>query len=544
MYCYNFLYFNQVFTTKNMKYLVDSDFIIIGSGLAGLYAAYRASKYGKVALLTKHSLQTSSTYWAQGGIASAIDEEDSPQIHFEDTINAGRGLCDKEAVKILVNEGPERIFELISEGLAFDKLGNEFALGLEGGHSKRRILHLGGNETGRLIVEFLINRIANLKNITVYEDFLVHKLIIEANDCSGCLAYSWKEKTDYRFLSNVILIASGGAAGLYKRSTNPHSSIGDGVTLAYNAGIEVVNMEFIQFHPTSFYSETGDTFLITEAVRGEGAYLLNKNGKRFMKDFHESAELAPRDVVSKGIFEIMKQENADNVYLSLAHLDKEKIKSRFKNIYEKSLRYNIDITRDLIPVAPAAHYMIGGVNTNLNGETSIAGVYATGEVAYTGVHGANRLASNSLLECLVFSYKAIEDSKKYLEKEKGKKLTDQEKYLVDDNVNSSYLMIKNAILKIMNRNVGIIRDRKSLDAAFDQVNSIDEIWNYTTNEYYSDRLRSLKTVALLIIKGAVAREETRGSHIRKDFPDENEIPFHIYQSAKNGITKREKVEFK
>jgi L-aspartate oxidase len=378
----------------------------------------------------------------------------------------------------------------------------------------------------------------------VYEDFLVHKLIFETNDCSGYLAYSWKEKTDYRFRSNVILIASGGAAGLYKRSTNPHSSIGDGITLAYNAGIEVVNMEFIQFHPTSFYSETGDTFLITEAVRGEGAYLLNKNGKRFMKDFHESAELAPRDVVSKGIFEIMKQENADNVYLSLAHLDKEKIKSRFKNIYEKSLRYNIDITRDLIPVAPAAHYMIGGVNTNLNGETSIEGVYATGEVAYTGVHGANRLASNSLLECLVFSYKAIEDSKKYLEKEKGKKLIDQEKYLVDDNVNSSYLMIKNAILKIMNRNVGIIRDRKSLDAAFDQVNSIDEIWNYTTNEYYSDRLRSLKTVALLIINGAVAREETRGSHIRKDFPDENEIPLHIYQSAKNGITKREKVEFK
>ncbi len=321
--------------------MINSDYLIIGSGLAGLYAAYHASKSGSVSLLTKHSLQTSSTFWAQGGIASAIDEEDSPEIHFDDTIRAGRGLCSEDAVRILVNEGPDRIHELISDGLTFDKSGNEFALGLEGGHSRRRILHLGGNETGRFIVEFLINRIKDSKNITVYEDFLVHKLIIEDNNCSGCLAYSWKEKTDYCFLSNITLIASGGAAGIYKRSTNPHSSIGDGITLAYNAGIEVVNMEFIQFHPTAFHSETGDTFLISEAVRGEGAYLLNKNGERFMKDFHESAELAPRDVVSKGIFEIMKEENSDHVFLSLAHLEKKKLNQDSKTFMKVLLNIKL-----------------------------------------------------------------------------------------------------------------------------------------------------------------------------------------------------------
>jgi len=521
--------------------MISSDYLIIGSGLAGLYAAYHASKYGSVSLLTKHSLQTSSTYWAQGGIASAIDEEDSPEIHFDDTIKAGRGLCNEDAVRILVNEGPDRIHELISGGLTFDKSGNEFALGLEGGHSRRRILHLGGNETGRFIVEFLINTIKDSKNIIVYEDFLVHKLIIEDNKCSGCLAYNWKEKTDYSFFSKVNLIASGGAAGIYKRSTNPHSSIGDGVTLAYNAGIEVVNMEFIQFHPTAFDSETGNTFLISEAVRGEGGYLLNKNGERFMKDFHESAELAPRDVVSKGIFEIMKEENSDHVFLTLAHLNREKIKTRFKNIYESALKYNIDITTDLIPVAPAAHYMIGGINTDLNGETTIEGIYASGEVAYTGVHGANRLASNSLLECLVFSYRAIEDSKKYLNKENITGKIIKEKYTVDIEKNSSYLVLKNEILKIMNCNVGIIRTKEFLEEAFNLLNQIDKNWNYKVNEYYSDRLKSLKTVSLQIINGAILREETRGSHIRIDFPEENEFPYHIYQSITSGIIKREKV---
>lgn len=520
-----------------MKY-INSDYIIIGSGLAGLYASYLASKYGSVALLTKHSLQTSSSYWAQGGIASAIDEEDSPKIHFDDTIHAGRGLCDEKAVQILVNEGPERINEFISEGLAFDKSGNKYALGLEGGHSHRRILHLGGNETGRFTVEFLLDRIKDLKQITVYENYLVHKLIINQNECYGCYAYSWEEKTNYCFTSNVVLIASGGAAGIYNRSTNPHSSIGDGIALAYNIGIEIANIEFIQFHPTAFYTRTGDTFLISEAVRGEGAYLINQNGKRFMKDFHPSAELAPRDEVSKGIFKIMEEEKVDYVYLSLSHLDGSKIKSRFKNIYERALLFNIDITKDKIPVAPAAHYMIGGINTDLNGETSVKRIYASGEVAYTGVHGANRLASNSLLECLVFSKRAIEDSQKYLN-ERIFLEYQIDKYSVNNEMNSLYLNLKESVLRIMNDNVGIIRSKKTLDKAFELINKIDNDWQYIKNEYYSDRLMSLKTVALLVIKGAISREETRGSHIRSDFREEDKSTYYTYQSKKLGLIKKD-----
>jgi len=516
---------------------IKSDYIIIGSGLAGLYAAYHASKYGSVSLLTKHSLQISSSFWAQGGIASAIGEEDSPEIHFEDTIRAGKGLCNENAVKILVNEGPQRISELISDGLSFDKLGDNYELGMEGGHSRRRILHLGGSETGKFIVEFLINKIQNSERIEIFENFLVHKLIVEDNECSGCLAYSWNERENYSFIAKVVIISSGGAAGIYSRSTNPHSSTGDGVTLAYCSGTEVVNMEFIQFHPTAFHSEDGNTFLISEAVRGEGAYLINKNGKRFMKDYHESAELAPRDIVSKSIFDVMEKEKTDHVFLSLSHLDKAKIKSRFRNIYDTMLKYNIDMTTDLIPVSPAAHYMIGGINTDLNGETTLPGVYACGEAAHSGVHGANRLASNSLLECMVFSYKAIEDSKKYLDKKIILEYL-PEKYSINDESESLYLTLKNDIQKIMNDYVGIVRSEKTLNKALQLISDIDKNWKYQSNEYYSDRLRSLKTVALLIIKGAIARKETRGSQIRVDFPEESETAYNIYQSIKTEIRKK------
>lgn len=516
---------------------IKSDYIIIGSGLAGLFAAYHASKYGTVSLLTKHSLQTSSTFWAQGGIASAIGEEDSPEIHFEDTVRAGRGLCNENAVRILVNEGPERIIELISDGLSFDKRGDNYELGMEGGHTRRRILHLGGNETGKFIVEFLINKIKDSDMIKIFESLLVHKLIVKDNECSGCSAYKWNEGENYSFTSNIVIIASGGAAGIYNESTNPHSSTGDGVTLAYNSGIEIVNMEFIQFHPTAFHSKKGNAFLISEAIRGEGAYLINNYGKRFMKDQHESAELAPRDIVSKGIFDVMEKEKTDHVFLSLSHLNKAKIKSRFKNIYDTMLKYNIDITTDLIPVSPAAHYMIGGINTDLNGETILPGVYACGEVAYSGVHGANRLASNSLLECLVFSYRSVEDSKKYLDK---KNIIDYspEKYLVNDEVETIYLNLKNSIQRLMNNNVGIVRSESILNKALELISNVDKSWEYESNEYYSNRLRSLKTVALLVINGAITRKETRGSQIRIDFPDESKVAYNIHQSLKTGIEKK------
>lgn len=517
-----------------MNNQIKSNYIIIGSGLAGLYAAYHASKYGTVSLLTKHSLQTSSTFWAQGGIASAIGEEDSPELHFEDTIRAGRGLCNEDAVKILVNEGPERINELISDGLSFDKTGNSYELGLEGGHTRRRILHLGGNETGKFIVEFLINKIKASEKIKIYENYLVHNLVIEQSKCSGCLAYKWEAREDYSFLANVIIIASGGGSGIYSRSTNPHSSTGDGITLAYNSGVEVVNMEFVQFHPTAFHSKNGDAFLISEAVRGEGAYLVNEQGYRFMKDYHASAELAPRDIVSKGIFDFLEKEKTDHVFLSLLHLDKAKIKSRFRNIYDAMLKFNIDITSDLIPVSPAAHYMIGGINTDLNGNAILSGLYACGEAAHSGVHGANRLASNSLLECLVFSHRAVEDSKEYLSKKNIEGLPPQ-KYFVNDEVETLYLNLKKSIQRIMNDNVGIVRSEETLKKALELIYDLEKDWEYKSNEYYSGRLRSLKTIASLIISGAIAREETRGSQIRIDFPNESERAYNINQSIRTGI---------
>jgi L-aspartate oxidase len=356
-------------------------------------------------------------------------------------------------------------------------------------------------------------------------------------ECFGCSAYSWDKRENFSFLTNVILIASGGAAGIYSRSTNPHSSTGDGVALAYNSGIETVNMEFIQFHPTAFHSKNGETFLISEAVRGEGAYLVNKDGKRFMRDFHELAELAPRDIVSKGIFDTLKKEQTSQVFLTLSHLDKSKIKKRFKNIYDTLLKYRIDITTDLIPVSPAAHYMIGGINTNLNGETTLSGLYTCGEAAHSGVHGANRLASNSLLECLVFSYRAINDSKKYLDK---KWVFDfpQGKYSVDDKFNAEYLNLKNKIQNIMNDYVGIVRSEKNLCHALETISAIDKNWKYENDEYYSDRLKSLKTVSLMIINGALTRKETRGSHIRIDYPEEAKTPYNIYQSSKTGIEEK------
>lgn len=519
-----------------MNRTIVSDYLIIGCGLAGLYAAHRASKFGTVAVLTKHSLQTSSTFWAQGGIAASMDESDSPEIHYEDTIKAGRGLCDENAVKVLVNEGPLRINELITEGLAFDKSEKEFALGLEGGHSRRRILHIGGNETGKLILEFLIDKIKISDKINVHENFLVHKLIFENNTCNGAYAYNWKTKSNYLFLAKVILIASGGSAGIYKRSTNPNSSIGDGIALAYNIGAQIANMEFIQFHPTAFYSADGTTFLLSEALRGEGAHLIDTTGNRFMLDYHELAELAPRDVVSKAIHEVLKIKNTDHVFLTLAHLDKNKIKTRFKNLYERALEFNVDITNDKIPVAPAAHYSVGGICTNINAETSINRLYASGEVAHTGVHGANRLASNSLLECIVFSHRLVKDSVKYLETVNTEDHSIYG-YYVQDEFNTGYLKLKSKLTEIMNDYVGVVRTGKMLNEALKFVKEIDNDWDYRTNEYYSDRLKSLKLLCSLIIEGAIAREESRGSHIRLDFPNEDQVKYYVNQSIKNGLKK-------
>lgn len=495
------------------------DYIIIGCGLAGLYSALNASKYGTVSLITKTSLELSNSYWAQGGIAAAINEEDSTEFHFNDTINAGRGLCNETAVRILVEEGKERILELIEMGMPFDKESGRIALGLEGGHSKRRVLHAGGDATGREIVNFILKFVLKNDRIKVFENCFVHKLLVNEEECFGVYVYDLKNCESIILSGGTTIIASGGGSAIYSRSTNPHTSIGDGIALAYNAGAEIESMEFVQFHPTSFYSETGVTFLISEAVRGEGAFLVNHQNKRFLNEQHIT-ELAPRDVVSEAIFEEMKKSGKPNVFLKLDHLDPVKIKSRFSNIYNEALKFGIDITKDPVPVAPAAHYMIGGIKTGINAETKIKMLYAVGEAASAGIHGANRLASNSLLECLVFSKRAVEDSLK-------NRLTsrdiffDSSSYTIDEKKREIFSKAKSFIADLMWNNVGIVRSKETIDFALTKLAELDSEYDLTKKEYFSKRILDLIRISKLIASAALQREESRGCHLRQDFPDEN-----------------------
>ena len=342
------------------------DYILVGSGLAGLYAAYLASKYGSVALLTKSNIRESNSYFAQGGIAAVTAEGDEPLFHFQDTITAGRGLCDYPAVEVLVNEGPERIHELIQDGMRFDTENGEIALGLEGGHHHKRILHAGGDATGKMVTDFMISEVEKCPAITVFDNHAVVDLLCDEQGCYGVRAWDFNKNKEEIFTAHNVFLTAGGTAAIYKRTTNPHTTIGDGLALAYRGGCLIEDMEFIQFHPTAMYTSTGEAYLVSEAVRGEGARLYNQQGERFMLGKHELAELAPRDVVAQCIYQQMQEHHQEYVYLSLKHLPPEMIKKRFPNIFEKCKELGIDMT-DKIPVAPAAHYTVGGVKTDLSG---------------------------------------------------------------------------------------------------------------------------------------------------------------------------------
>jgi L-aspartate oxidase len=394
---------------------------------------------------------------------------------------------------------------------------------MEGGHSKRRVLQSGGTSTGKEIVSFLINEVKKSDQIRVYENTQILKIISGSNRCYGGIAVNYIGKNTCSFLAKATIIATGGASALYKRSTNPPGATGDGIALAFNEGAQIMDMEFIQFHPTSFYSESANSFLLSEALRGEGAVLLNDKGQRFMKSVHKNAELAPRDIVASSIFREIRNSEKPCVYLSVKHLDDDLIKEKFTNIYEFCLNENIDITKEDIPVAPAAHYFIGGIKTGLMSETNIEGLYACGEVACNGVHGANRLASNSLLECLVFSKRAVDHSNFLLTSDIKKDFDlDLNKYRYQRNKEqeSFYLDIKNRISKIMNEFVGIIRKEEELVEALNEIQKFEESSNILDN-FYSIQLKNIITVCLLITKSALCREESRGAHFREKFPKEN-----------------------
>lgn len=512
----------------------EYDFLIIGSGLAGLYSANYASKFGKVAILSKTTSEVSNSYLAQGGIAAVTDESDSTEEHFTDTVEAGRKLCNSEAVKVLVEEARARIEEIIAQGMEFDCVDGKLALGREGGHKKRRVLHAGGDATGKKLVDFFTNLVINNSKIDFLENTLVYKLMMDNGTCRGAYAYNYDERKDYLFLSKNTIIATGGASGVYKRTTNPFTSIGDGITLAYEAGAEIESMEFVQFHPTAFYKGSVDTFLISEAVRGEGAYLLDGSGKRFLKDRHELAELAPRDVVSKAIYNEIKSSGKPNVFLSLRHLDEKKMKARFSTIAGEALKHNIDISKDLIPVAPAAHYMVGGIKTGVNAETRVRGLFAIGEVASTGIHGANRLASNSLLECLVFGKRAIDyANNQKTNPDEIRNTVIEQSLKVDDNKKDLTDKLLTDLADVMNNYVGIVRKEEGLIKAIDELEKLGSDFPYEENEYFSLKIKSVLNVCRLITMSAILRKESRGGHLREDYPETDESETYLIVQQKN-----------
>lgn len=514
-----------------------SDYLIIGSGVAGLNAALEAAKYGEVLLVTKSTLDESSSYWAQGGVAAVLEGSDSYENHIKDTLEAGRGYCNPEAVEILVKEGADRIKELINMGMPFERENGQLQLGMEGGHSNRRILHANGAATGKTMVDFLISKIRESDRITIAENVFVYDLISEDNRCLGALAYLYKDDKCIQIQSRATLLATGGYSGLYTRTTNPHTSTGDGLWLALNHGAVVKDLEFIQFHPTVYVGSNGEGFLLSEALRGEGARLINSKGERFMEKYPD-LELSPRDVVSREIFNQISHQQKKYVYLDLRHLNLSKIKARFPGLIRRIEMQEIDISKQGIPVAPAAHYCIGGIETGLEGETNVEALYACGEVAATGVHGANRLASNSLLECLVFSKRAVEHARKM--KEQPHMMAKSFKpFTMSSDLEAPFMVQKKAVTSLLNQFAGIERDDSGLHNALDQINrELKSPLYLQGNEYFFMRMKEMVKIAELIITGALNRKESRGVHYRKDFPETDEFyneAIRFYSNRSNKI---------
>lgn len=528
------------------------DYIIVGSGLAGLYAAWKASLKGSVAVITKSMIRESNSFNAQGGIAAVTSFDDDPEIHKSDTLIAGRGLCEDHAVEILVNEGPERIEEIIAEGMKFDTENGVLALGLEGGHHKRRILHAGGDATGRWITEFAISKVAERDNITVFENTLLLDLLVKDKVCYGVRCWSsnadltdgaGEDGREVMLFADHVFLTSGGTSAIYARTTNPQTTVGDGVAIAYKAGCRILDMEFIQFHPSGLYlKDSPQAFLISEAVRGEGARLFGRDGKRFMVPIHELAELAPRDIVARSIFKQMQHDEMPYVTLSLKHLDPKMILKRFPGIYAKCKEFGYDLTQE-IPVAPAAHYSVGGVMSNKDGRTDVERLYVCGEVAATGIMGANRLASNSLIECLVFANRAVEDTVKV----GGVKEfpTFEVQYSRDNDNAELYQRLRQRVSEIMNTYAGIIRSEEGLKEGLRQIEQLrnvikqkqDERGGEPNREYYLEASRRLLCVARLIMSPALLRKESRGGHYREDYPCADEgYALHSVQRRGEEIT--------
>ncbi len=501
------------------------DYLVLGSGSAGLSFALEVSSKGRVALITKKDRTDSSTNWAQGGIAGVMGPDDDPELHVQDTLIAGAGLCHEDAVRVLVAEGPDRIRELMEFGANFNREpGGELSLGREGGHSRRRIIHTA-DLTGKEVERTLVEAVKAHPSITVLEHHYAIDLIMQDGRCCGAYVLDEAVGKVEAYVAPATLLATGGAGQVYKFTTNPPIATGDGVAIAWRAGAEIADMEFIQFHPTSLYHPDAKSFLISEAVRGEGGILRRKDGTAFMAEYDpERKDLAPRDIVARAIDSEIKKTGDECVYLDVTHLDPEEVKTHFPTIYARCLSFGIDITTDLIPVVPAAHYSCGGVVSDLHGRTSLEGLYACGEVACTGVHGANRLASNSLLEALVFGKRAADDS--LARTDLAEACASAAPFpgaagRVGALDHALVAALRHRLQGVMQKYVGIVRSDSRLQKAAAALHALSSEAKPLFNNYVlSDdvlELRNMITVAELIIRCAQKRKESRGLHYTTDY---------------------------
>ncbi|MBX3301719.1 MAG: L-aspartate oxidase [Nitrospira sp.] len=498
----------------------EAEYLVIGSGVAGLRAALELCHVGRVIVLTKgHPLQSNSIF-AQGGVAVALSEEDDVAIHLTDTLKAGCGLCRREAVRVLVEEGPSRIQELIRWGARFDKTGGKFAFAREAAHSRSRILRARGDATGNEMVRALLSQVIRQKQIIRLDYHFTVDLVVEEGRCCGAVVLDENSGEQFILPAKAVLLSSGGAGQIFARTTNPPNATGDGMAMAFRAGAELQDMEFVQFHPTALYLPSSPPFLLSEAMRGEGGQLRNNKGEAFMQRYHPLGVLAPRDIVARAIWAEMAATRARHVYLDVTHLGSNFVKRRFPTIYATCLRHDIDITEEWIPVSPSAHYMMGGVATDINGATTLPGLFAAGEVACSGVHGANRLASNSLLEGLVFGMRAGAAAIAWASRCSMPDLTLHRERLrcggadrLDDAEK-----LRSSLRRTMWGQVGLVRSRESLIRATAQLAR----WEQMVSQSFATRtdleVKNMVQVAHCVAEAALWRENSVGAHYRADYP--------------------------
>jgi L-aspartate oxidase len=529
------------------RYLVDFDtdtlpyefydVVIVGSGIAGVYTALSTPRQAKILIITKDTIDINNSVLAQGGIAVSLDQNDSPHLHFQDTIYAGAGLCDKETVKVLVNEAAENIATLCLYGVNFDRdAERRLSLTREGAHSMNRIIHTG-DATGKEVCDTLVRAVSDLDNVTIRERTFAIDLITQDNVCKGVLTCNEQGGDLKAYYAPIVVCASGGYGRLYASTTNPEVATGDGAALSFRAGAELMDLEFVQFHPTVLFHPDNQSFLISEAVRGEGALLRNLKGELFMENYHPMKELAPRDVVSRAIFQEMEKTGAQHVYLDITHKDRAYLEQRFPTIFKTCLSYGIDMSRDYIPVAPSQHYSMGGIKTDEWGKTRIQGFYAVGEAACNGIHGANRLASNSLLEGLVFGRRIGRQIAEHLDDlKKASGIKPSLRYhntWIDKDVDAPKLIRQ--LQELMNHNVGIVRSKESLESAMERILQIRRELNHVrATDTTMMELKNMLFLSSLLVKAALMRQESRGAHYRSDYPqtdDQNWLNNIVFQGG-------------